>query len=58
MRRDGANTMNSVQFSLVTQSCPTLHNPLNRSMPGLPGHHHLPMFHYTNIPSSDPEETF
>ena len=31
----------SVQFSLVTQSCPTLCDPMNRSMPGLPVHHQL-----------------
>ena len=29
----------SVQFSSVTQSCPTLCDPMNRSMPGLPVHH-------------------
>ena len=28
-----------VQFSLVTQSCPTLCNPMNWSTPGLPVHH-------------------
>ena len=27
------------QFSSVTQSCPTLCNPINRSTPGLPVHH-------------------
>ena len=27
--------ISSVQFSSVTQSCPTLCNPMNRSMPGL-----------------------
>ena len=32
----------SVQFSSVTQSCPTLWDPMNRSMPGLPVHHQLP----------------
>ena len=32
----------SVQFSLVTQSCPTLCNPMDCSTPGLPVHHHLP----------------
>ena len=32
----------SVQFSSVTQSCPTLCNPKNRSTPGLPVHHQLP----------------
>ena len=31
-------------FSSVTQSCPTLYNPMNRSKPGLPVHHHLPEF--------------
>ena len=28
------------QFSLVAQSCPTLGNPMDCSMPGLPVHHH------------------
>ena len=37
-----------VQFSSVTQSCPTLH-PMNRSMPGLPVHHHLPEFTLTHV---------
>ena len=32
----------TVQFSSVTQSCPTLCNPMNCSMPGLPVHHQLP----------------
>ena len=31
----------SVQFSSVAQSCPTLCDPMNRSMPGLPVHHQL-----------------
>ena len=31
----------SVQFTSVTQSCPTLCDPMNRSMPGLPVHHQL-----------------
>ena len=30
-----------IQFSSVTQSCLTLHDPMNRSMPGLPVHHQL-----------------
>ena len=29
----------SVQFSTVTQSCPTLCDPMDYSMPGLPVHH-------------------
>ena len=32
---------NSVQFSSVTQSCPTLREPMNCSMSGLPVHHQL-----------------
>ena len=32
------------QFSSVAQSCPTLCNPMNCSMPGLPVHHQLPEF--------------
>ena len=34
----------SVQFRSVTQSCPTLCDPMNRSTPGLPVHHKLPEF--------------
>ena len=35
-------TMQSAfQFSSVTQSCPTLCDPMNRSTPGLPVHHQL-----------------
>ena len=36
--------VSSVQFSSVSQSCPTLCNPMNRSTPGLPVHHQLPEF--------------
>ena len=32
----------SVQFSSVAQSCPTLCDPMNHSTPGLPVHHQLP----------------
>ena len=39
----------SVQFSSVTQSCPTLCNPMNCSMPGLPVHHQLPEFTQTHV---------
>ena len=35
-------TISSVQFSSVTQSCLTLCEPLNCSMPGFPVHHQLP----------------
>ena len=34
----------SVQFSSVTQSFPTLCDPMNRSIPGLPVHHQHPEF--------------
>ena len=37
------------QFSSVAQSCPTLCDPMNRSMPGLPVHHHLPEFTQTHV---------
>ena len=34
--------LSDVQFSSVTQSCPTLCDPMDCSMPGFPVHHHLP----------------
>ena len=34
----------SDQIRSVAQSCPTLCNPMNRSMPGLPVHHQIPEF--------------
>ena len=37
------------QFSSVTQSCPTLCNPMNCSTPGLPIHHQLPEFTQTHV---------
>ena len=39
----------SVQFSAVAQSCPTLCNPMNCSMPGLPVHHHLLEFTQSHV---------
>ena len=39
----------SVQFSAVTQSCPTLCDPMDYSMPGLPVHHELPEFTQTHV---------
>ena len=38
-----------VQFSSVPQSCPTLCNPKNHSMPGFPIHHQLPEFTQTHL---------
>ena len=37
------------QFSSVTQPCPTLCDPMNRSTPGLPVHHQLPEFTQTHV---------
>ena len=37
------------QFSSVAQWCPTLCNPMNCSMPGLPVHHQLPEFTQTHV---------
>ena len=39
----------SVQFSSVTQSCPTLCDPRDCSTPGLPVHHQLPEFTQTHV---------
>ena len=38
-----------VQFSSVTQLCPTFSNPMNHSMPGLPVHHQLPELTQTHV---------
>ena len=39
----------SVQFSSVAQSCPTLCDPMNRSILGLPVHHQLLEFTQTHV---------
>ena len=39
----------SVHLSSVTQSYPTLCDPMNHSMPGLPVHHQLPEFTQTHV---------
>ena len=38
-----------LQFSSVTQSCPTLCDPMDCSTPGLPVHHQLPEFTQTHV---------
>ena len=43
------SVISSVQFSSVTQSCPTLCDPMNCSTPGLPVHHHLLEFTQTHV---------
>ena len=37
------------QFSSVTQSCLTLCDPMDYSMPGLPVHHQLPELTQTHV---------
>ena len=39
----------SIQFNSVAQSCPTLCDPMNHSMPELPVHHQLPEFTQTHV---------
>jgi len=38
-----------IQFSSVTQSCPTLRDPMNCSTPGLPVQHQFPEFTQTHV---------
>ena len=45
----GQHSELSVQFRSVTQSCPTLCDPMDSRMPGLPVYHQLPVY-----PSSCP----
>ena len=42
-------TLLTYQFSSVTQSCPTLCDPMSLSTPGLPVHHQLPEFTQTHV---------
>ena len=42
-------TLSSVHFSSVTQSYPTLWDPMNRSTPGLPVHHQILEFTQTQV---------
>ena len=39
----------SVKFSSLAQSCPTLSDPMNHSTPGLPVHHQLQEFTQTHV---------
>ena len=41
--------LEEIQFSSVTQSCPTLCDPMNCSTPGLPVNHQLPEFTQTHV---------
>ena len=44
-----SSIFSSVQFSSVTQSCPTLSDHMNRSTPGLPVHYQLLEFTQTHV---------
>ena len=45
----GADIQKAFQFSSVAQSCLTLCDPMNCSMPGLPVHHQLPELAHTHV---------
>ena len=45
----GSTGIRSDQIRSVAQLCPTLCDPMNRSTPGLPVHHHLPEFTQTHV---------
>ena len=49
LRHDVVKVLHSVQFSSVTQLCPTLCDPMNRSTPGLPVHQQLLEFTQTHF---------
>ena len=48
-RGDCCSMQGSVQFSSVTQSCPTLCNSMDCSTPGFPVHHRLPELTQTHV---------
>ena len=41
--------LKQLEFSSLAQSCPTIDDPMNFSMPGLPVHHQLPEFTQTHV---------
>ena len=49
LRKQRLEVNKVVQFSSVAQSCPTLPNPMNCSIPGLPIHHQLPESTQTHV---------
>ena len=42
-------SVSTCQFSSVAQSCPTLCNPMDCSMPGFPAHHQFPELTQTHV---------
>ena len=49
MKEDDNEKQTVFEFSSVAQLCPTLCNPMNHSMPGLPVNHQLPEFTQTPV---------
>ena len=49
IKKDKYWTFSIIQLSSVTQSCPTLWDPMNCSMPDLPVHHQLPESTQTHV---------
>ena len=49
LQRVGHNCVTSLMFSSVAQSCTTLCDPMDCSMPGLPVHHQLVEFTQTHV---------
>ena len=45
----GLELMPGMEFSSVTQLCPTLCDPVDNSMPGFPVHHQLPELTQTQV---------
>ena len=45
----GCLSRSDYQFSSAAQSCPTLCDPMNCSMPGLPVHYQIPEFTQTHV---------
>ena len=49
IKKSGIYMQQNTRFSSVAQLCPTLCDPVNCSMPGLPVHHQLPEFTQTHV---------
>ena len=49
LQSKGFTLVSSNQIRSVSQLCPTLCDPMNRSTPGLPAHHQLPEFTQTHV---------
>ena len=47
--KESISLFRSDQIRSVAQSCPTLCDPMNRSTPGLPVYHQLPVFTETHV---------